>query len=142
VRLVRVAASEPDDVDIDAFLDLVGDYPEAEVYGDRLSNALVLEICPEASWVVLLDDDGVLAGTALDSRDGQEWYVLFTGSVPRARGRGLARAVKQAAHRIAFEGGASSVRTTNEDRNERMRALNESLGYQRVSGDLRLFRSS
>jgi hypothetical protein len=48
--------------------------------------------------------------------------------------------VKQAAHRHAFEAGARAVRTTNEERNERMRTLNASMGYVKVAGDLRLVR--
>jgi RimJ/RimL family protein N-acetyltransferase len=92
--------------------------------------------------VLLVDEDGILAATALDPREGGEWYVLFTGCTPRARGRGLARAVKQAAHRYAYDGGARAVRTTNEERNERMRALNDAMGYAKVSGDVRLLRRS
>ena len=143
VRLLEAQASNlPPDVAsaLEAFLGQVGDYPEAAIYGNTLSNEVVRQMTPEAIWLLTVDGEGVLAGTALDPRDGGEWYVLFTASAPRARGRGLARAVKQAAHRQAYDAGARAVRTTNEDRNAPMRALNEAMGYRRVSGDLRLVR--
>ena len=50
------------------------------------------------------------------------------GQRSRGRGQGLARAVKRIAHRYAFDAGARAVRTTNEERNERMRALNAVAG--------------
>jgi len=143
VRLRTVpAASLPDDLatGLEVFLGEVGDYPEGAIYGNTLSNEAILQMAPEAIWLVITDEAGVLAGTAVDPRPGGEWYVLFTASAPRGRGRGLARAAKQAAHRQAFDGGARTVRTTNEERNAPMRALNEAMGYRRVSGDLRLVR--
>ncbi len=139
--VVRPAAmTTGDDLDIDGFLSEVGDYPEAADYGNSLSNAVVMEMAPNAVWLLLADDQGILAAVALDPRDSDEWYVLFTASSPRARGRGLARAAKGAAHRYAVEGGARSIRTTNEERNTRIRALNDALGYRAVSGDIRLVR--
>lgn len=143
VRLLEARAAHlPADVAaaLEAFLGEVGDYPEAAIYGNTMSNEAVLQMTPEAIWLLTVDEAGVLAGTAVDPREGGEWYVLFTASAPRARGRGLARAVKQAAHRLAYDAGARAVRTTNEDRNAPMRALNEAMGYRRVSGDLRLVR--
>jgi len=140
VRVVHVPAAHPAGHDIASFLVTVGDFPEAEVYGNSISNAGVVQLAPDALWLLLVDDVGILVGIAMDPRDSTEWYVLFTGSSPRARGRGLARSAKQAAHRLAFERGARSIRTTNEARNARIRALNASLGYVPVSGDIRLVR--
>ena len=45
-----------------------------------------------------------------------------------------ARQAKEAAHAQARARGARSVRTTNEERNDRIRALNAALGYRPVSG--------
>jgi GNAT superfamily N-acetyltransferase len=143
VRLLTLSAADlPDDVAtaLEAFLDEVGDYPEGAIYGNTVSNEAVLQMAPEAIWLMVTDQAGVLAGTAVDPREGGEWYVLFTASAPRGRGRGLARAVKQAGHRLAYDQGARAMRTTNEARNMPMRALNEAMGYRRVSGDLRLVR--
>ncbi len=126
--------------ELDAFLAEVGDYPESADYGNSMSTSVVLQVAPRAVWVVLFDDVGTLAATVIDPREGGEWYVVFTATAPRARGTGMGRAVKQAAHRLAYEQGARAVRTTNEARNERMRALNAALGYVRVGGDIRLAR--
>ena len=127
-------------LDVDGFLAEVGDFPEVEIYGSRLTNEILLQMAPDLVWVLLVDADGVLAGSSLMPTGEGPWFIGFTGSAPRARGRGLARAAKQAAHRYAFDAGARAVRTTNEERNERMRALNASMGYVKVSGDLRLIR--
>jgi GNAT superfamily N-acetyltransferase len=140
LRLVRGADVAESGLDVDDFLSRVGDFPEVEIYGSRLTNAILLQMSPDLVWVLAVDADGVLAGTSLMPAQDGPWFVGFTGSAPRARGRGLARCVKQAAHRHAFEGGAPAVRTTNEERNERMRALNASMGYVKVGGDLRLVR--
>ena len=142
VRLVRVAARAVASagLDIDDFLAQVGDYPEVEVYGSSMSNDVLLAIAPDAVWLLLTDDGGIVAATAVDPRPGGEWYVGFTAVLPRARGRGLARAAKEQAHRWAQQTGATAMRTTNEERNGRMRALNEAAGYRKVSGDLRLVR--
>ena len=97
-------------------------------------------MAPDLVWLLLVDADGIVAGSSLMPHVDGPWFIGFTGTAPRARGRGLARAAKQAAHRYAFDSGARAIRTTNEERNERMRALNASMGYAKVSGDLRLIR--
>ena len=139
-RIVRGADVADSGLDVDAFLAQVGDFPEVEIYGSRLTNSILLQMAPDLVWILLVDGDGVLAGSSLMPTEEGPWYIGFTGSAPRARGRGLARTVKQAAHRHAFEAGARAVRTTNEERNERMRTLNASMGYVKVAGDLRLVR--
>ncbi len=139
-RMVTGADVAASGLDVDGFLGQVGDYPEVEIYGSRITNGILLQMAPDLVWVLIVDADGVLAGSSLMPTSEGPWFIGFTGSSPRARGRGLARAAKQAVHRYAFESGARSVRTTNEERNERMRALNASMGYAKVSGDLRLVR--
>jgi GNAT superfamily N-acetyltransferase len=134
---VDAATSGPD---VDAFLAQVGDFPEAEIYGARITNGILLQTAPDLVWVLIVDAEGVLAGCSLMPTAQGPWFIGFTGSAPRARGRGLARAAKQASHTYAYEAGARAVRTTNEERNQRMRALNASMGYVKVSGDLRLIR--
>lgn len=142
VRLVRLPARDVASagIDVDGFLAQVGDYPEVEVYGSSMSNEVLLANAPESVWLLLMDEGGIVAGTAVDPRPGGEWYIGFTAVLPRARGRGLARVAKEQAHRWAQAQGATAMRTTNEERNIRIRALNEALGYRRTSGDLRLVR--
>ena len=140
VRIVAGADVGASGLGVDAFLVEVGDFPEAEIYGSRLTNDILLQMAPDLVWLLLVDEEGILAGSSLMPTEDGPWYIGFTGTAPRARGRGLARAAKQAAHRYAFDSGARAIRTTNEERNERMRALNASMGYAKVSGDLRLIR--
>jgi GNAT superfamily N-acetyltransferase len=127
-------------LDVDAFLAQVGDFPESEIYGSRLTNEILLHMAPDLVWILLVDAYGVLAGSSLMPTEAGPWHIGFTGSLPRARGRGLARAVKDLVHGYAYDAGAPAVRTTNEERNERIRALNASMGYVKASGDLRLIR--
>lgn len=140
VRIVRGADASAAGLGLDAFLAEVGDFPEVEIYGSRMTNDILLQMAPDLVWVLIVDSDGVLAGCSLMPTGEGPWFIGFTGSSPRGRGRGLARAAKQVAHRYAFDAGARAVRTTNEERNERMRALNASMGYVKVGGDLRLVR--
>lgn len=140
VRIVAGADVVASGLDVDAFLAQVGDYPEAEIYGTQTTNAILLQVAPDLVWLLLVDAEGIVAGSSLMPTVEGPWFIGFTGSAPRTRGRGLARAAKQAAHGYAFDSGARAIRTTNEERNERMRGLNASMGYAKVSGDLRLIR--
>ena len=126
--------------DIDAFLARVGDFPESQIYGSELTNSVLLGMAPNLVWVLVVDEEGIAAACSLMPQDEGPWYIGFTGSDPRVRGRGLARLAKQAAHAHAWAEGARAVRTTNEERNTRIRALNAAMGYRPVSGDLRLIR--
>lgn len=126
--------------DVDAFLGRVGDYPESEIYGSDLTSSALLDMAPDLIWVLIVDAGGIVAASSLMPQAEGPWYIGFTATEPRRRGQGLARLAKQAAHAHAWAHGATSVRTTNEERNTRIRALNASMGYRPVSGDLRLVR--
>ena len=76
----------------------------------------------------------VLYGGVLDGL----LYVAYTGVDPAFRGRGLARLVKQQAHRDARTAGAEAAYTNNEERNTAIRRLNADLGYVVESGTYRL----
>jgi GNAT superfamily N-acetyltransferase len=142
VREVHVLASEvlESPWDVDGFLDEVGDFPEVESYGMTLDNDDFVEFSTQTVWVLLVDDSGILSGTAIAPMGPGVWHVAFTGSRPRVRGRGLARAAKERAHAYARVHGATVVRTKNEERNVRMRGLNAALGYVPDGGQLRLVR--
>ena len=127
--------------EIDAFLAQVGDFPEVELLGTRLTAGILRTYNPDAEWLLLLDEGGIVAATAIEPRADGDWYVDFTGVLPRARGRGLAASIKTAAHAMAERRGARRVRTTNEERNARVRALNARLGYRPDGGDIRLLRA-
>lgn len=72
-------------------------------------------------------DDGVLS-------------IHYTGVGRAFRGRNIGFALKQYAHRVAAERGATSSYTTNEEGNAGIRRVNANLGYQIVGGVYRLRR--
>ena len=55
---------------------------------------------------------------------------MFTGTLVRYRGRGLARAVKLASTNWATGNGIQQLATTNDERNAPMLAINRRLGYR------------
>ena len=58
---------------------------------------------------------------------------MFTGTLARFRGRGLAFGVKLASIAWAKERGITSMATTNDERNAPMLAINRKLGYKPVA---------
>ena len=54
----------------------------------------------------------------------------MTGVARRARGRGVAIALKATQIAAAREAGLRELRTQNDDANEAMRRVNERLGYE------------
>jgi predicted N-acetyltransferase YhbS len=116
-------------------LEADADIPSAEplVTGEfdgwhaRLFSDLTLR---ELSFVAL-DGDRVV-GYAILGRDSADTAHHWMTSVAReARGRGVARALKQAQIVAAKEAGWAFLRTTNDLANAPMRAVNEKLGYER-----------
>jgi GNAT superfamily N-acetyltransferase len=76
--------------------------------------------------------------TFMEARPDTAWNDL-TGVARAWRGRGIARALKNAQIRWAAEqGGLERLMATNADRNEAMRRLNASLGYRPAGGLVRL----
>jgi GNAT superfamily N-acetyltransferase len=72
--------------------------------------------------------------------DGGRWRIVITGVAPSRRGCGLGVAIKVAMERRAREFGVRYLRTNNLSTNTAIRALNQSLGYQPVTGVWRLRR--
>jgi GNAT superfamily N-acetyltransferase len=84
----------------------------------------------ELSFVAL--EDGVVVGWATLGEDqpGTAAGHYMTGVARRARGRGVARALKLAQMRAAREAGIRELRTQNDVANVAMRRVNERLGYR------------
>jgi mycothiol synthase len=84
----------------------------------------------DLSFVAL--DDGRIVGYAIlgrhDDETAEHW---MTGVSRRARGRGVALALKQAQIAAAKGAGWKSLRTLNDLGNAPMRRVNEKLGYER-----------
>lgn len=85
--------------------------------------------------VAVLDGDQVLSfvTTTADPGRGVIWSNL-TGTIPSARGRGLAKVVKSAALARSRDAGFTVASTGNDAANEPMLAVNRWLGYQETSG--------
>lgn len=140
LRVIAAADVAAAGLDLDGMFAAAGDYPEVELLGYATTNAGLMAMAPEMVWFVLEDDAGPLAATSVSPKPDEDWYVMFSATAPRARGRGLARAVKEQMHHWAAQRGAPGVRTTNDASNERIRRLNASMGYVPVGGDIRLLR--
>lgn len=63
-----------------------------------------------------------------------EWHVEFTGVDPDFRGRGVATALKTAAHLEAFAAGATAITTVNDEANTAIVRLNRKLGMTPAVG--------
>lgn len=59
----------------------------------------------------------------------------YTASRPEHRGRGLARAAKLGALRLAAANGVTVAYTGNDEANKPMLAINERLGYRPVAAE-------
>ncbi|MFF0265701.1 GNAT family N-acetyltransferase [Kribbella sp. NPDC004536] len=85
--------------------------------------------------IAVLDGDQVLSfvTTTADPDRGVIWSNL-TGTIPSARGRGLAKVAKSAALARSRDAGFTVASTGNDAANEPMLAVNRWLGYQEKSG--------
>jgi mycothiol synthase len=92
------------------------------------------ETTPPAAQFAAVDDDGQVLAYALVNVSDVEPGVAYhgmTGTARAARGRGVATAVKRAVILWARdEAGLRVLRTTNEERNAAMLAINRKLGYR------------
>ena len=98
-----------------------------EQWHDRHFGELALR---DLSFVAL-EGERVVGYAILGRYSGDTADHWMTGVARGARGRGVARALKQAQIAAAKEAGWSSLRTTNDLGNAPMRAVNEKLGYER-----------
>ncbi|MFG1907451.1 GNAT family N-acetyltransferase [Kribbella sp. NPDC048928] len=85
--------------------------------------------------VAVLDGDRVLSFvTTTADPDRKLIWSNLTGTIPAARGRGLAKVVKSAALARARDAGFTVASTGNDAANEPMLAVNRWLGYRETSG--------
>lgn len=111
--------------------------PRATGADDPIDPSLVGEFffAPETVFFIAwLDGDAVGYSGVSPSTDGTAWYVEFTGVVPAARGRGVARAFKHAQFATAARSGGARLSTFNEEHNAAVLALNASSGMHRRNG--------
>jgi GNAT superfamily N-acetyltransferase len=118
---IAAAADEPGDVPSDAISYDTWRYEVWENLGlDR------------AASVAAVVGHTVVAFT-LVKRDGERMWSDMTATLPRYRGRGLARLVKSAALHRAAARGVTVAYTSNDESNTPMLAVNTRLGYHPVA---------
>ena len=111
--------------------------PEADEIGETTWAAQLdaAAVGGTTGRLVVLDVAGEPVAMSLAQHDtGTEWEVYYTGVLPSARGRGLARLAKSVLHDELVRLGATRLETYNEAGNAGIRRVNESLGYVRVKG--------
>lgn len=129
----------PDPEAVDAMLHASQTNPEAAMAGPmdlahQQGEAAGFDI-PTAH---VLRVDGEPAGVCQGEITDSVLQILYTGIDPAHRGRGLARVLKQHAHRYGANLGATVCQTNNEASNAGILHVNESLGFRRVNGTRRL----
>jgi GNAT superfamily N-acetyltransferase len=128
---------------LDGLIAETGDFPEAHEVGWTVDQGAFTRMFADITWVLVKDAETVAAAASMSTLagpGGSEWAVIFTGTRPAYRGRGLSRAAKQALHLLAFRRGATGLTTMNEADNTAIRALNATLGYRVVGGEVRMLR--
>jgi len=98
----------------------------AAMYERRIGASAMFEIIVPFDFT----NDGATWGSAF----GDQAHIGYTGVDPAFRGRGLGYLVKQEMHRLAYDAGARTCATDNEEHNSGIRHVNEALGYAKVSG--------
>lgn len=90
---------------------------------------------PEATWIALAGDEvvGYAKLVLSNARPGVVMHDI-TGVLRAWRGRGIAAALKRAEIAWAVETGATKLETSNEERNEPIRKLNQRHGYEPEPG--------
>lgn len=81
--------------------------------------------------VLVMDGDEPVAVSTIGWPEGSAAYNWITGVLRDYRGRGLAKAAKAEAMRLARGAGLTEIRTDNHVRNAPMLAINEQMGYRR-----------
>jgi GNAT superfamily N-acetyltransferase len=135
-----VGATPAEDALLARLVDESDTSPERVELGWNTTPAMFRRFFASMVWVVAVVDGVPAAMTSGAPRPDGGWTIIYSGTRPDHRGRGLARLVKDALHAEVRRRGGTDVETMNEERNVAIRALNASLGYEAVSGEYRLRR--
>ena len=91
-------------------------------------------------WIARLGDDVIGMSLIEYPPDRGVPATEFTGTSPRYRGRGIARALKYETVAQAMDLGATRIRTDNDSANAPILHLNEEMGYQPITPFIELHR--
>jgi ribosomal protein S18 acetylase RimI-like enzyme len=80
--------------------------------------------------LIAIDDEGVAGHIEVSDDGDRRAFISMLAVAPRARRRGIARGLKVALAQRAAAAGWRELVTLNDGTNERIRRLNESLGYR------------
>ncbi|WP_372734993.1 GNAT family N-acetyltransferase [Nocardioides sp.] len=125
---------------VDAMLLASQTNPEALTGHVVTCPGLVATSAGAISLGILARVDGVPAGIVHGTVVDEDLFIGYTGVDPRARGRGLAKLLKQRAHLEAAAAGATLSVTQNEENNHGIRRVNAELGYVVRHGTYRMRR--
>lgn len=135
VELVSLAArpdlaADAHRIESEAILDIPGPFPQSPVAFEawRRENVDLPGFQPAGSFVALLGGDPV-GYAGLSATDESLAEHLLTGVLRRARGRGIATALKRAQIDWARRAGYQQLVTWTSSRNDPMRSINLKLGY-------------
>lgn len=132
-----ITFEEATDLDrlFDLFVPLMRDIPDSLGAGSR--EQFVRDMSQPGVLLLVAADAGRWVGMALVSPRGPDGALnAFTGVLAEYRARGLARALKALAAERTKAGGRRWILTSNNALNAPMLAVNEALGYERLTGHL------
>jgi GNAT superfamily N-acetyltransferase len=132
----------PDEDAVDAMIVDSQTNPEAVADGIVTRLASIRRTASSLAKViaVLARVDGAPAAIIVGDIDEGILAIHYTGVGQAFRGRNLAFGLKQFAHRVAADAGATLSNTWNEEGNVGIRAVNRRLGYRVTGGVWRLSR--
>ena len=134
LELRTIADADPRDV-YDVDLTATRDVPLVEPFDDIPYDEWEDHVLrhphftAEGSFLAYVDGEPAAVSMLVVDLESGRAANMFTGTLPKFRGRGLALAVKLASIAWAKEHGVTSMATTNDERNAPMLAINAKLGY-------------
>jgi mycothiol synthase len=111
--------------------------PVAPIEYDEWAQAVFGSDRFDAGLIILALDGGAPVGYCRVEIDGEKAWTHFTGVARRHRGHGIAMHLKLESIRIAAERGVRELGTQNHTGNVGMLAINERLGFQRSTAEIR-----
>jgi GNAT superfamily N-acetyltransferase len=134
LELRTLADADPHDVydvDLTATRDVPLTEPVDDIPYDEWEDHVLghPHFTADGSFLAYVDGEPAAVSILLVDLESGRAANMFTGTLPRFRGRGLGLAVKLASIAWAKEHGITSMATTNDERNAPMLAINRKLGY-------------